>query len=36
MDLKGKGCEAIDRINLAMDREKLRAYANAVMNLGIQ
>jgi hypothetical protein len=30
------GCEAIDWIYRAEDREKLRAFMNAVMNLRIQ
>jgi hypothetical protein len=35
MDLKEVGCEVIDWIKLAQDREKWRALVNAVMNLWI-
>ena len=30
------GCEVIEWINLAKDREKLQAFVNAVMSLRIQ
>jgi hypothetical protein len=33
--LKGTGREAIDWINLVEDREKFRAFVNAVMNLRV-
>jgi len=35
MDLQGVGCGGIDWIELAEDRHRWRALANAVMNLRV-
>ena len=35
MDLQGVGCEDMDWIDVAQDRDRLRALVNAVMNLGV-
>jgi hypothetical protein len=35
MDLKGIGCEGMDSIVLALDRDRWRAFVNAVMNLRV-
>ena len=35
MDLQKVGCEAIDWIELAQDRDRWRALVNAVMNLQV-
>jgi len=35
MDLKGIGCEGMDSIGLALDRDRWRALVNAVMNLRV-
>ena len=35
MDLKEVGCEGMDWIDLAQDRDRWRVLANAVMNLGV-
>jgi hypothetical protein len=35
MDLQEVGCGVMDWIELALDRERLRAYVNAVMNIRI-
>ena len=32
MDLQGVGCEDMDWIDVAQDRDRLRALVNAVMN----
>ena len=36
MDPQGEGCEAIDLIERAQDRDTWRALVNAVMNLLVQ
>jgi hypothetical protein len=35
MDVKQVGCEGMDWIELAEDRDRLRAVVNAVMNLRV-
>jgi hypothetical protein len=35
MDLREVGWDSRDRIDLAQDRDRLRAYVNAVMNLRV-
>jgi len=35
MDLQEVGCEVMDRIELAQDRDRWRTLVNAVMKLGI-
>jgi len=35
MDLQEEGCEVMDWIDVAQDRDRWRALANAVMNLRV-
>jgi len=35
MDLQEVGCEYMDRIGLAQDRDRWRTLVSAVMNLGV-
>jgi hypothetical protein len=35
MDLQKLGCEVMDRIELAQDKDRWRAFVNAVMNLQV-
>jgi len=35
MDLKGMGCGGMDWIKMAQDRDRWRAFVNAVMNLQV-
>ena len=35
IDLQEVGCGAVDRIDLAQDRDRWRALVNAVMKLGV-